>query len=38
MKESTVKILVDKDMVFVDTLRSLGVPRNVATLSPSCQR
>jgi predicted transcriptional regulator len=32
MKESTVKILDDKDMEFVDTLRSLGVPRNVATL------
>jgi predicted transcriptional regulator len=30
--ESTVKILDDKDMEFVDTLRSLGVPRNVATL------
>lgn len=26
------KILDDKDMEFVDTLRSLGVPRNVATL------
>jgi predicted transcriptional regulator len=32
MMESTVKILDDKDMEFVDTLRSLGVPRNVATL------
>lgn len=32
MKESTVKILDDKDMEFVDTLRSLNVPRNVATL------
>ncbi len=32
MKESTVKILDDKDMEFVETLRSLGVPRNVATL------
>ncbi|HSD56541.1 MAG TPA: ArsR family transcriptional regulator, partial [Methanotrichaceae archaeon] len=29
---STVKILDDKDMEFVETLRSLGVPRNVATL------
>jgi predicted transcriptional regulator len=32
MKESTVKILDDKDMEFVETLRSLGVPRSVATL------
>ena len=32
MKESTVKILDNKDMEFVETLRSLGVPRNVATL------
>ena len=32
MKESTVKILDDKDMEFVETLRSLSVPRNVATL------
>lgn len=32
MKESTVKILDDKDMEFVETLRTLGVPRNVATL------
>ncbi len=32
MKESTVKVLDDKDMEFVETLRSLGVPRNVATL------
>jgi predicted transcriptional regulator len=32
MKESTVKILDDKDMEFVETLRSLDVPRNVATL------
>jgi predicted transcriptional regulator len=32
MRESTVKILDDKDMEFVETLRSLGVPRNVATL------
>ena len=32
MKESTVKILDDKDMEFVETLRSLGVPRNAATL------
>jgi predicted transcriptional regulator len=32
MIESTVKILDDKDMEFVETLRSLSVPRNVATL------
>jgi predicted transcriptional regulator len=32
MRESTVKILDDKDLEFVETLRSLGVPRNVATL------
>jgi predicted transcriptional regulator len=32
MRESTVKILDDKDMEFVETLRSLNVPRNVATL------
>ena len=32
MRESTVKILDDKDMEFVETLRSLDVPRNVATL------
>ncbi|NYT02077.1 MAG: ArsR family transcriptional regulator [Methanosarcinales archaeon] len=32
MRESTVKVLDDKDMEFVETLRSLGVPRNVATL------
>ena len=32
MSESTVKILDDKDMEFVETLRSLSVPRNVATL------
>ena len=32
MRESTVKILDDKDMEFVETLRSLSVPRNVATL------
>jgi predicted transcriptional regulator len=32
MRESTVKILDDKDMEFVDTLRTLSVPRNVATL------
>jgi predicted transcriptional regulator len=32
MRESTVRILDDKDMEFVETLRSLGVPRNVATL------
>jgi predicted transcriptional regulator len=32
MRESTVKILDDKDMEFVETLRSLEVPRNVATL------
>ncbi|MDD1754649.1 MAG: ArsR family transcriptional regulator [Methanothrix sp.] len=32
MRESTVKILDDKDMEFVETLRSLGVPRNVSTL------
>ena len=32
MRESTVKILDDKDIEFVETLRSLGVPRNVATL------
>ena len=32
MRESTVKILDDKDMEFVETLRSLSVSRNVATL------
>jgi predicted transcriptional regulator len=32
MRESTVKILDDKDMEFVETLKTLGVPRNVATL------
>jgi predicted transcriptional regulator len=32
MRESTVRVLDDKDMEFVETLRSLGVPRNVATL------
>mgnify|MGYP002682146391 FL=1 len=32
MRESTVKILDDKDMEFVETLRSLSVPRNFATL------
>ena len=32
MRESTVKILDDKGMEFVETLRSLSVPRNVATL------
>ena len=32
MREPTVKILDDKDMEFVETLRSLSVPRNVATL------
>jgi predicted transcriptional regulator len=32
MRESTVRILDDKDMEFVETLRSLDVPRNVATL------
>jgi predicted transcriptional regulator len=32
MRESTVKILDDTDMEFVETLRSLSVPRNVATL------
>jgi len=32
MRESTVKILDDKDLEFVETLRSLSVPRNVATL------
>ena len=32
MRESTVKILDDKDMEFVEALRSLSVSRNVATL------
>jgi len=32
IKQSTVKILDDKDLEFVDALRSLKVPRNVATL------
>jgi predicted transcriptional regulator len=32
MRESTVRILDDKDMEFVETLRTLDVPRNVATL------
>ena len=32
IKQSTVKVLDDKDMEFVDALRNLRVPRNVATL------
>ena len=32
IKQSTVKVLDDKDLEFVDALRSLNVPRNVATL------
>ena len=32
MKESTVKVLDDKDLEFAETLRSLGVQRNVAIL------
>jgi predicted transcriptional regulator len=32
MKERTTKILDDKDMEFVEILRSLNIPRNVATL------
>ncbi len=32
MKESTVKVLDDTDLEFAETLRSLGVQRNVAIL------
>ncbi|MHC1631161.1 MAG: ArsR family transcriptional regulator [Methanotrichaceae archaeon] len=32
MKESTVKVLDDDDLEFAETLRSLGVQRNVAIL------
>jgi predicted transcriptional regulator len=32
MEEHTTKILDDKDMEFVEILRSLNIPRNVATL------
>ena len=32
IKQSTVKVLDEKDLEFVDALRSLNVPRNVATL------
>src|SRR5512137_2031807 len=32
IKQSTVKVLDDKDLEFVEALRSLNVPRNVATL------
>ena len=32
IKQSTVKVLDDKDMEFVDALRNLRVPRSVATL------
>lgn len=32
MKDSTVKVLDDKDLEFAETLRSLGIQRNVATL------
>lgn len=32
MKDSTVKVLDDKDLEFAETLRSLGVQRNVAIL------
>jgi predicted transcriptional regulator len=32
MKESTVKVLDDKDLEFAETLRSLGVQRKVAIL------
>ena len=32
IKEDTVKVLDEKDLEFIDTLRSLKVPRNVAAL------
>jgi predicted transcriptional regulator len=32
MKQTTIKVLDDKDRDFIDALRSLKVPRNVATL------
>ena len=32
IKQSTVRVLDEKDLEFVDALRSLSVPRNVATL------
>ena len=32
IKQSTVRVLDEKDLEFVDALRSLKVPRNVATL------
>jgi predicted transcriptional regulator len=32
IKETAVKILDDKDLEFIDALRNLKVPRNVATL------
>ena len=32
IKQSTVKVLDDKDLEFVEALRNLKVPRNVATL------
>jgi predicted transcriptional regulator len=32
IKQSAVKVLDEKDLEFIDALRSLNVPRNVATL------
>jgi len=32
MRDSTVNVLDETDMEFIETLRSLGVPRNVAAL------
>ena len=32
IKQSTVRVLDEKDLEFVDALRSLNVPRNLATL------
>jgi predicted transcriptional regulator len=32
IKQSTIKVLDEKDLEFIDALRSLNVPRNVATL------
>lgn len=32
IRQSTIKVLDDKDLEFIEALRSLNVPRNVATL------
>ncbi|HQF16629.1 MAG: hypothetical protein A4E45_00173 [Methanosaeta sp. PtaB.Bin039] len=32
MRDYTVKVLDERDLEFIETLRSLGVPRNVASL------